>query len=616
MARSRKSAEHARALQELKKKGFNPKREGQLSRLLDEVNQIKPDELPSFVRWPTLELPPPPGAPALFNRSNSVTQQRLRDLVIERQLRAKSPLKLYRPMPLQDEFHRSDTYVRLLLGSNRSGKTVGAAVEFARCVTNSDPFDKYPKAGLAYVVGKSLRHIGDTLYRKVYQPGLLKIVRNIAGEWEVYRPWDDQHKGLELKVVKSPPMIPARLIEEEAWENKAEREISMHRLSTGWEIRYFSSKSKLPQGNTADYVWFDEEIPDSPDGEWVPEMMARLLDNAGKIVWSASMQSGYDNLISLYENGESQLELYRSNPTVNPKPDIMIFDLKIDENKYQKKENVARFERGLTEEQRRVRVEGESAAAPLKMYPEFSLRRHGFPLDVPPPHWMRLSVTDPGHTIGATLFAVVPPLDESPGGLDTIILYDELYIPNCNAERFGEEFAAKVGDYKFEVFIGDGHGLRPTDVGSGLSVGDQYMAQLEARKVASRQSGSGFVYGSDDRKAGRLRVREFLGERMKGRPRLLIAVNPRDPGVSNLPNFVSEIKRYRKKKVGNVVLDEPEDRGPTHLMQCMRYLCMYDPKYIAPDYESNGYKAHVMLKKLEASITNRHGNATVNFGPG
>lgn len=618
MPRSPKSKEHAKALKALKEKGFSKVREKQLTRLMDEVQKIKPEELPNFVAWPALDLPKPPGEPPRFNRSNAVTDQRLRDLVVEKQLREKSPLRLYQPMPLQDEFHRCDAFIRLLLGSNRSGKTVGASIEFARAVTNTDPFGKYPKTGIAYVVGKSLRHIGDTLYRKIYQPGLFKLVRNIQGYWEIFRPWDKAHQGLDVKIVKSPPMIPERLIVDEAWENKAEREISMHLLSTGWEIRYFSSKSKLPQGNAADYVWFDEEIPDSPDGSWVPEMMARLVDNAGKIVWSASMQSGYDNLINLYEKGESQLEYYRMNPATAMKPDVMIFDLKIAENKYQNADNVARFERNLSEEERRIRFEGENAAAPLKMYPEFSVRRHGFPLSVPPNTWMRIAVTDPGHVICATLFAAIPPPEESPGGLDTIILYDELYIPNCNAKMYAEAMKGKVGDYDFEVFIGDGQGFQPTEIGSGVSVADQFTAAMIEYGVKSKQSGFGFIYGSKDRKAGRLRVREFMGDRQGGRPRLLIAVSPEDPGTTNLPNFMYEIKRYKKKRTPDGrVLDDADDRGPTHLMQCMRYLCMYDPTYIQPDNKSNGYKAFEALKKLEASITNKqHGNAVVNFGSG
>jgi hypothetical protein len=52
------------------------------------------------------------------------------------------------------------------------------------------------------------------------------------------------------------------------------------------------------------------------------------------------------------------------------------------------------------------------------------------------------------------------------------------------------------------------------------------------------------------------------------------------------PNLVREMRRYRKKTQtinGQVfVTDEPQTRGDVHAVQCMEYLCAYEPKYHQP----------------------------------
>jgi hypothetical protein len=54
-----------------------------------------------------------------------------------------------------------------------------------------------------------------------------------------------------------------------------------------------------------------------------------------------------------------------------------------------------------------------------------------------------------------------------------------------------------------------------------------------------------------------------------------------------MPNFEREMKRYKKKTVSvagtTVVTDEPNKRGEFHLVDCLRYLCAYNPDYHRPD---------------------------------
>ena len=53
-----------------------------------------------------------------------------------------------------------------------------------------------------------------------------------------------------------------------------------------------------------------------------------------------------------------------------------------------------------------------------------------------------------------------------------------------------------------------------------------------------------------------------------------------------MPNFVREIKRYKKQTINAhgtvIVTDNPNKRGESHLMDCLRYLCAYEPRWHEP----------------------------------
>ena len=172
------------------------------------------------------------------------------------------------------------------------------------------------------------------------------------------------------------------------------------------------------------------------------------------------------------------------------------------------------------------------------------------------------------------LFAAIPPTE------DYILLYDELYIRGCNALIFGQEFLKKTQGRQFHAFIIDAHGGRITDIGSGKSPQDQYTEQMRALGIRSRATGSSFIPGSDDILAGLQSVRNMLHILGDGKPRLKVL-------RWSLPNLEREMKRY-KKKVNyvagtSVVTDEPNKRGEFHLVDCLRYLCAYEPRYHKPE---------------------------------
>ncbi len=537
--------------------------------------------------------------PIDFNQKfTKADRNRLVQHLGEYRARRSEALKLYEPMPLQESFHQSRTYIRLYIGGNRSGKTCGTSTEFARMVMGCDPYDKYPKTnGRVYVVGKSLTHISDTIYPKLFQPGAFKIIRDeITDEWRTYRPWVAEDKKREKEAIQAPPLIPEKEIVGMGWESKSKKEIVSVRFRSGWEAKFFSATGQQPQGQAVHCVWFDEEIQKSrSDGDWFPEMSARLIDHGGCLIWSAAPQKGFDELLDLYEQGEKELAQYKLDPVKYPKPSIDIFQAAQGDNVYISADNRVRFHKYLTPEQRLIRESGEFNTQARHVYPEFSLATHGYPLEGGVPgNWTRYMYVDPGHSICAALFVACPPVEDCPAGLPMAVAYDEIYIPQANAVLFAQAVKLRTEEHKFEAFVIDMHGAKPHEAGSGLSIYEQYESELRNAGCFSRMTGYGFMGGSDDRKAGVMRGHLWLSARRKDGsvdfdqpPRFRVKTN-HDRTYSFVPNFVGEMRRFKKKIVNGVVLDETHDRGPTHLCQCFRYCVMHGPEYVQVQMLLNG----------------------------
>jgi hypothetical protein len=484
----------------------------------------------------------------------------LRGVLAEQARRKVESLRLYEPLPTQLFFHTSAARIRLLRGSNRSGKSLGAAAEVAMAVTGSHRCWPWPKEnGRFFCVGKDLAHVGQVMWRKLGRAGAFKIIRDAAtGQWRAYRPWDIADLARKTQAKFAPPLIPPRLIKEIGWENKKEGVPSVVRLHNGWELSFFSSLGKPPQGSDIDGCWMDEEIIDR---EWFPEMSARLLDRGGRMFWSATPQAGTDQLFDLHERAEKE----RS----EPQPAVEEFVVLLADNPHFRDEDKRAFGQDLNEEDYRVRVGGEFAVTSFKVYPEFHMGVHGVPWMAIPGDWTRYMVVDPGHQVCAALFAAVPP-DE-----DAVYLYDELYLKECDAGKFGAAVEHKVAGQRFHAFLMDSHMALHTEMGIGKTVEEQYAAALRERNVRSEVTGSRFMLASDDVQGGILAVHGWLRLRGGGKSKLRVLAGA-------LPNFEWEIKRYHKLRVKGQVTDKPHQRGNVHTMDCLRYLAMYDPHYSKP----------------------------------
>lgn len=525
--------------------------------------------------------------------------EKLRKAVLERARRQVEALKLYEPLNAQLQFHMSNARIRLARGSNRSGKTLAAAVEVARAATGQCPQERrYPLTdGRAFLVGKDQRHCGAVMGRKLLRAGAFKIIRDeVTGAWRAFRPWRSEDRARESEARAAPPLIPRRFIRQIAWENKAESIPAVVTLHNGWELNFYSSLGKPPQGSDLDLAWMDEEIVDE---DWVPEMSARLLDRKGKLLWSATPQAGTDQLYDLHEKAEEERK--------KSKPDIEEFLILLDDNPHIGDEEKRLFVEGLSEEERKVRHGGDFALLSYKVYPEFSMHLHGVDYQDIPHNWCRYMVVDPGHRVCACLFAAVPPPEVG----DFIYLYDELYLRESNAATFALNVSYKAANQKFQGFIIDPNAAVYTDMATGKSVGQQYSEALAERKIFSVATGNNFILAGDNIDAGTLAVRNLLRRRDNNTPPKLRVLR----GV--LPNFEWEIKRYHMLRVKGVITDKPDQKKNNHLVDTLRYLAMCNPRYITPPVKSGPLRGSLASYRAKMERKRQQdGPDYVRLGPG
>jgi hypothetical protein len=487
----------------------------------------------------------------------------------ERRLEA---LRLWVPMPRQEEFHACMASERLVIGGNRSGKSAATFIEDARAATGQDPHAKYPKEnGNLVIIGKGWTHIGMVVYPMLFKAGAFRIIRDLeAGHWRAFNPATDEPRRKESK--PAPPLIPPRMIKEMSWVQKNAGYLNKCELTNGWTIYCFSSEGEPPQGFQADLVHIDEDISNE---RWVGEMQARLSDRKGRFVWSAMPWSRNDALLGLCERADRAEENGDENPIIKKFVLRFLDNAHIDTE--ERRKNIERWS-ALGQDELRMRAEGEFTTESTLMYPTFNasvhmLQRNELPGGQVPPDWTRYVVIDPGHAVMATLFAAVPP-DEK-----TLLFYDELYIRNCNALIWGEQFWQKVQGQTVYAAIMDMHGGALRDLGSGRLPHELYSEELKKRRFKFQLTGFGFMPGSDDIPARTAMVRTYMHIKGDGTTRFKILEGA-------CPNLVRELKRYRKKttSVNGVVYvtDAPQTRGDVHAVQCCEYLCAHEPRYHAP----------------------------------
>lgn len=521
----------------------------------------------------TVIPPEPPRPPVIEVEMVNATNQQLMEAIVELAKRRAEALELYEPLPNQVDFHNSRAPERILRGSVRAGKTLPAAVEVARAVTGRDPYGKYPmRDGRFYIVGPDEGHLADVIYKKLCRSGPFKIIRDKAtGLWRSWRPWEPEDQERQKESKQAPPLISPRFIKEIAWSDKKRGVPKVIKLTSGWEITFFTANSTPQKGVDVDGVWFDEEISSE---FWYSEMSARLLDREGCFIWSAAPQTGTQELYEIHKRAMAQLDLPRSERTAEE------FHMKLSVNPFIKESQKQRLAEKLTADEIRVMIDGEYAYLSYLVWPEFSQTIHGIPSFEVPPSWSHYMLVDSGRQICGTLFFAIPPDDHELKGKK--ICFDELYIKGSSAAIWAESAAPKIRGRNYICFIIDHQGARQTEIGSGKTIEEQYTEALQAHGVTSRY-GDGFQWGSTDVTGRISKFRSWLEHKETG-PTFYYFKDI----CSNLP---WEFERYHNAKVKGELIDKPLKKND-HLMDLCGYAAMHGLPYEAPPtpekYGGNG----------------------------
>lgn len=496
-----------------------------------------------------------------------------------------------------EPFHSCKKKIRLIVSGNRGGKTTAAAVECARGVLGKDPFEKYAKRNAVFFIfGIDAKHIGNVIYKKLFRAGAFKMIRDPKSL--LWRAFDPTADAAFIKDAKpAPPLIPKRFIDWVVWDKKRAGIPSCVVLKNGTEMHFFSINAELPRGMDIDGAWIDEEAV--KEGI-IAEIMARLVDRGGRLVWSATPQSGGDQLFDLMEQAGSI--------------DVDLFHAHIWDNVHIAEEEKDAFFRRLSEDERRVRWYGEPMLSGYTVYPEFSRVVHSYQDGdrgwQVPDDWARYISVDPGRQVCAILFLAVPP----PWVGNFVVVHDELYLQKCDAEMFGKELGLKSKHgVTYEAAFIDGNQCRVSDMGGGRGIEDQYREAMFKHGVRVRTGG--FTWGADDLAPGIEATHTWLRIGSNGSPYARII-------IENCPWLCREMLKYRYVKdpktgmPSNKVLKKND-----HQVDNFRYFAMAKPPWVRPlarikKDKFSSYENYKARQKAKAGRSGGGGAGVIRFGTG
>lgn len=551
-------------------------------------------------------------------------------------------LLMFRAMPTQFDFFQSTASEILLRGGNRSGKSVAAAARFAAvardlpiCGSDGEEIiQRLPwqvgRPLIMWVIGLQLNHIGQTIYRLLFKSGAYKIIRDLKNQhWRAFDPAKDA--GREMETKPSFPLIPPSAIKTGtwAWYLKADHQFRSVMLTNGTVIYAYASTSDVKQGDPVDYVWVDEEIANI--GHYA-EWQARLSDTKGRIVWS-SMSKSNPALLRITHRAREQKDEVDCGD--RKKQDVEDFVLKFSANPYIDDEEKRKRLEGWSEDERRMRDDGEYVIGNIKVYPSFDKSAHAAIYDnhemddavsrilrerngEPPNNWTRELILDPGTANPAILFCAVPPpelwLDDEP----YFVVYDEISTPRITALEIARRTYDKARGYIFRRFIIDGHAARQTPMGFAGTIGGEYLRAFRKLKLQSQETGSGFVPGDPSFPVRSRIVQSWLAFRPCGRPQLRVVLD-------RCPRFIWQMENNLRATIrgpdGELLPQEKPAPGQKQdLRVCVEYWASRYPTYVVPPRTTpeTGGPGMAKLRSIRKRFGSkkRRESAVVYAGPG
>ena len=510
----------------------------------------------------------------------------------------------------------NDTYISDGIVSHNSGKSMISAVRFASIATDIPVtlksgeqvhcrLDHQRGRPLTmWCIGYGETHIGQTLYRLLFQRGAFKIIRDEkTKQWRAYNPQDPADIARASEVKDSPPLIPNRYVDPKGWvwKNKGARVFEKATIidPTTKEvlanIYAFTSSGEVKAGDPVDEIWIDEKI-EYP--AYYPEWQARLIDKSGRLWWSSWPDISNNALLEIHKQAMRCLEEKSGR--------VREFVLRMRDNVHLPEESKKEAIQGWDPTERRARDDGEFVTDALRMYPRFDTYVHGaIPEDKvdredkviellrasggqPPNDWTREIIVDPGTTHPAVLFVAITPPELG----DYCIPYDEICGSNMDADQLAKLISLRCGGHHFYRFIMDCNAGRQTPMGFGRTVMQKYAESFAKHGLVSEMTGSNFIPGSNN-VSGRIgELQDWMVVRTTGFPKLRIV-------TKFCPELCKQLTYYLKDNVNGVNEFKPAKRQQIDLATCLEYWAASSPRWVAPP---RGGKPKSASERMKAMI--------------
>lgn len=451
-------------------------------------------------------------------------QAELIQLAIKLKALQKKTYKDYVPFPLQREFHVNPCATRLILGGNRSGKTISSFHDVMWQLLGDYPA-WYPEA------------------LKIFPPVYSRWVATDfkKGVGGVFQPYMDAL--IPRKLVKRIQKTQYGVYEKIFFENGSILDIMTHEQ----DIEVF-------EGWSGHRAHFDEP---PPRDRYIATKRG-LIDYGGKSSFSLTPLKEPWIFDELHEKADG----------------IRIFSIGIDirDNPHLKEEEIKEFEASLTDDEKEARLHGKFVHLVGVIYKEFDRKVHIVPPFEIPQDWKIIQVLDPHdrkpHACG--WYAVNPH--------DDVYCFDELEV-NGTIPELANAIRIKEGERPAHYRIIDPNkGKAPAQIGQK---GDLI---LELGKEGLRYNG----YVNDDLVEGHLAVKRYLHYdkskeiSIQNRPKLFFTSNC----VKHIHGFTHYI--WDDHKVGassRSVKEKPKDLAKD-FPDLVRYCIMSRPRYRKTEFYS------------------------------
>ncbi len=566
------------------------------------------------------------------------------------ELHEKHPLEVYRPTEFQLPIHESSSSEVVVIGGKRAGKTLAVCCEFASRILGipikradgtviplryRKPTKRNP--GLYWVIGLDVKHIGQTIYHRLFSPGLGCNFRIIEenGKWVAFNP--NLHGKRFDESELSPPLLGENIIDPKSWHFESRAGNIFHSLNLKNNVTicaYATTGDHPKQGDAVDGIWLDE---DTANAEFLKEWQDRLISVRGWFLWSVWPKVANEALIKTLDRAKRHED--------DEKPPIKVVQLIGSDNPYSDRQGIAEgLDRMDDEDDEAHRDRGDISAfiSGRRMY-DFGAAYHIIkpPDEVTkkpdnawemlgkllkedpsfPKTWTRYLIIDPSHTRTACLFGVVPPPEWEQVEIGSrLIIYRELVVKKHTPSMFAEALLPNVLGLHFEAFVMDQMVGRQTTVGNDITVFQSYENQFRARGIVSRITASGFMRGCNDKSLRRRTVRDMLEPTEGGLPRLLVSYK--------CQQTIKEFYNYRKKEITDstglsVPTDDPVNERVFDCMAAIEYAAQYvndrfrdGTAYVDPEnFRSTGSLAYHAAMKMRAELEKTE-PGYVHMGPG